>query len=155
MTNAPRIKAADLPPGQLVERMLSLSLELKEIVDLETSFLSACEPLRIIEVQERKTRLANAYAMDVQEVAFNKGLIDRVPAEKVVRLKSAMSDLRLSLNDNEAALNAAKSVSQRILKSVADHVGEKKAPALAYGRDASISRSGAVKPAAIALDEHF
>ncbi|KAB7739105.1 hypothetical protein F2P47_13940 [Parvibaculum sedimenti] len=152
MSEPHRIAAGDLSPAALVDRMLAVADQLGDIIIRETGHLQACEPLRIGELQEQKIRLANEYAMDVRAVTLRKDLIDRAPAEKVATLKAAMTKLDSLLRANEVALGAAKSVSERLLKAVANAVSEKKAPVLGYGRNAAIARPSGSSPAAIAHD---
>ena len=80
-------------------------------------------------------------------------LIDRAPSERVARLKIEMTRLHSVLDLNGRALAASKSVSERILKSVADVLNDQRAQTVGYGRDANLSRqSASSRNAAIALD---
>jgi hypothetical protein len=153
MNSPARPAATALPPSELVERMLHTAEALAGVVGRETAFLEANEPLRIDELQEEKSRLANEYALDVQAIVLRKELIDRAPSEKIGRLKAAMTRLEQALQANQRALTASKSVSERILKSIADTLSEHKTPTLGYGRNAAPARPQAARvPAAIALD---
>lgn len=147
-----RPPAANITPAELVDRLLSTSEGLADVVRRETVCLKEGKPLSIEALQEEKTRLANEYAMDIQAVARRKEMIDRAPADRVARLKSSMTGLNMALSENRIALDAAKSVSERILKSIAAHVGERNAPALNYGRNAAVAQKGPARAAAIALD---
>lgn len=151
MSAMPRQAAAQLAPADLVERVLAVSERLADIVRRETEYLENRQPRMIGELQEEKTRLANEYAMDVQAISLRKELIDRAPAEKVAKLKLSMTRLDEALAANQNVLGATKSVSERILKSIADAANERKAPLLGYGRNAAPARS-AGRSAAIALD---
>ncbi|MDO8288995.1 MAG: hypothetical protein Q7T44_07230 [Parvibaculum sp.] len=151
--NAPsRLSAADLSPSELVERVLLVSTQLLDVIGRETEMLETQQLLKIVELQDEKIRLANEYAMDIQAISRRKELIDRAPAEKIARLKTAMAKLEVALVRNRNMLGAAKSVSERILKSVADTVNEHKAPTLGYGRDAAMTSRADHRSAAIALD---
>ena len=147
-----RTSAADLTPVELVERMLNVSRQLTDVIRRETELLETNQPLRIGELQEEKIRLSNEYAMDIQAISLRKELIDRAPAEKINHLKVAMATLNMALERNGNMLSAAKSVSERILKSVADSVNEHKAPSLGYGRNAAMTNSTTNRSSAIALD---
>jgi len=93
MSELTRTAADDLPPAVLMDRMLGVAEQLSAVIDRETAFLQACEPLKIVDLQEQKLRLANEYAMDVRAVTLRKDLIDQAPAEKIARLKAAMTKL--------------------------------------------------------------
>lgn len=147
-----RTAAADLTPLELVERVLSVSEQLTEVIRRESELLESNQPLSIGELQEEKIRLSSEYAMDIQAISLRKELIDRAPAEKINRLKTAMTTLNTTLERNGQLLLAAKSVSERILKSVADTMNEHKAPSLGYGRNAAMTNKTANRSAAIALD---
>ena len=148
----PRLGAAQLSPSELVDRILGVSTALTDVILRETSLLEARQPLKISELQSEKIRLANEYALDIQAISRRKELIDRAPSEKITRLKAAMSTLDTALARNRDVLGAAKSVSERILKSVADTVNETKAPTLGYGRNAAMTNRSNSRSAAIALD---
>ena len=150
-----RTSAADLSPKELVERVLNVSQKLTDVVRRETELLEANQPLRIGELQEEKIRLSNEYAMDIQAISLRKELIDRAPAEKINHLKTAMATLNEALERNGNLLSAAKSVSERILKSVADSMNEHKAPSLGYGRNAAMTNNTSSRRGAITLDSRI
>jgi len=150
-----RTAAADLTPTELVERVLGVSEQLTDVIRRESELLESNQPLNIGELQEEKIRLSNEYAMDIQAISLRKELIDRAPAEKINHLKTAMTKLNTALERNGRLLLAAKSVSERILKSVADTVNEHKAPSLGYGRNAAMTNKTASRGAAIALDSRI
>tara|TARA_R110002124_G_scaffold99270_3_gene245107 strand:+ start:5672 stop:6139 length:468 start_codon:yes stop_codon:yes gene_type:complete len=152
MSAPSRLSAAQLSPGDLVERVMLVSAQLLDVISRETELLETQQPLRIGELQAEKIRLANEYAMDIQAISLRKELIDRAPAEKIARLKIAMTKLDAGLARNRNVLGAAKSVSERILKSVADSVSEQKAPTLGYGRNAAMTGRAGNRSAAISLD---
>ena len=152
MSAPSRLSAAQLSPGDLVERVMLVSAQLLDVISHETELLETQQPLRIGELQAEKIRLANEYAMDIQAISLRKELIDRAPAEKIARLKIAMTKLDAGLARNRNVLGAAKSVSERILKSVADSVSEQKAPTLGYGRNAAMTGRAGNRSAAISLD---
>lgn len=152
MSAPSRPSAAQLSPGDLVERVLLVSTQLLDVITRETELLETQQPLRIGELQAEKIRLANEYAMDIQAISLRKEMLDRAPAEKIARLKVAMTKLDAGLARNRNVLGAAKSVSERILKSVADSVNEQKAPTLGYGRNAAMTNRAGNRSAAISLD---
>jgi hypothetical protein len=152
MTGQLRAAAADVTPIALVERIMLLSEQLTDVVARETEYLETRQPLKIAELQAEKTRLANDYAMDIQAIRLRKELIDRAPAEKVGRLKVLMSKLDATLVANHNALAATKSVSERILKSIANTVNNQTAPVVGYGRNAAPARPVSGRTAAIAVD---
>ena len=78
-----RTAAADLTPLELVERVLSVSQQLTEVIRRESELLESNQPLSIGELQEEKIRLSSEYAMDIQAISLRKELIDRAPAEKI------------------------------------------------------------------------
>lgn len=155
MSQAPRLSAAQLSPSELVERVLQVSTQLTDVVTQETALLEANEPLKIGDLQDEKIRLANEYAMDIRAISQRKELIDRAPSERIAHLKVAMAKLDAALTRNRNVLTAAKSVSERILKSVADTMNERKAPTLGYGRDAAMTDRTRQRSAPIALDSRF
>lgn len=155
---ARRAAAETLAPADLVERMLELTLGLTGIVRRETGFLRARAQGEVAALQPEKIRIANDYAMDSDAIRRRKDLIDRAPAERVSKLKSAMIELDRALAENGEALTAARSVSEGLIRMVANAMSERTAPTLGYGRDAAPAarRAGnAATPAALTLDARF
>ncbi|MDO8839727.1 MAG: hypothetical protein Q7V31_12440 [Parvibaculum sp.] len=155
---ARRIAAENLAPADLVERMLEQTLALTGIVRRETGFLRDRARSEVAALQPEKIRIANDYAMDAQAIHGRKDLIDRAPSERVSRLKAAMIELDRSLAENGEALVAARSVSEGLIRMVANAMSEQAAPTLGYGRDAAPAarRAGsAATPGSLTLDARF
>jgi|TARA_R100000322_G_scaffold22153_15_gene14989 hypothetical protein len=134
-----RSPAETLPPVALVDRLLALTSDLTSLIRKETSLLHDRAQTEIAALQPEKTRLANDYAMDVLAVRGHRNLLDRAPSERVARLKSAMSELDKALALNGEALTAAKSVSEGLIRMVANAMSERTAPSLGYGPNAAAS----------------
>lgn len=147
MTEPRRIAAETLPPAELVDRVLALTTGLSAIVSRETELLRDRAQAEVAALQPEKIRLSNDYAMDVQAIRARKDLIDRAPAERVSRLKSAMIELDRALALNAEALLAAKSVSEGLIRMVAGAMSERAAPSLGYGRNAAPPSRRATSPA--------
>src|SRR5690606_24564852 len=98
----------------------------------------------------------NEYAMDVQAVRNRKELLDRAPAERVARLKAAMTALDKALTLNGEALAAARSASEGLSRMVANATTEKAAPTLGYGANATTApRPAAGSAGSLTLDAHI
>lgn len=132
-----RIPAETLQPIELVDRLLALTSGLTSLIGRETDLLRDRAQAEIATLQPEKIRLANDYAMDVMAVRGHRNLLDRAPSERVSRLKSAMNELDAALARNSEALTAAKSVSEGLIRMVANAMSERSAPALGYGPNAA------------------
>ena len=150
-----RIPADSLPPAELVERLFGLTSDLTTLLSRETELLHARAQEEVATLQAEKIRLSNEYAMDAQAIRLRKELLDRAPAERVSRLKATMSELDRALALNSEALLAAKSVSESLIRMVADAMGKQAAPSLGYGRNAapaSRQSPSAIRNGSITLD---
>ena len=137
MSDMRRTPAEALAPADLVDRMIALTVELGGVIARETEALRNRNREEVVSLQPEKIRLANAYALDVQSVQTRKDLIDRAPADRVARLKAGMIELNRLLVMNGEALAAARSVSEGLIRMVANAMSEKAAPALGYGANAA------------------
>ncbi len=156
MTEARRIPAETLAPADLVDRMTGLTASLMDVIERETDALRNRAQAEIAMLQPEKTRLANEYAMDVQAVRNRKELLDRAPAERVARLKASMTALDKALTLNGEALGAARSVSEGLIRMVANAMTEKAAPTLGYGANATTApRRAAGSAGSLTLDAHI
>lgn len=144
-----------LSPADMVARMHATTGRLTEVVDLETHVIKDRRPLDILDLQAEKTRLANEYALDVQKASKDPHLIDSAPARDVAGLKTAIGRLRERLAVNAEALQAASTVSQGVIRVIADAVAEKQAPTVGYGKDAALERPAGQAPAALSLDKRI
>ncbi|MDZ4382348.1 MAG: hypothetical protein U0942_13510 [Parvibaculum sp.] len=142
-----RIPAETLQPIDLVDRLLDLTSGLTSIVRRETDLLRDRAQAEVAALQPEKIRLANDYAMDVMAVRGHRNLLDRAPSERVSRLKAAMGELDRALALNGEALMAAKSVSEGLIRMVANAMSERAAPALGYGPNAATAARRAGGPA--------
>ena len=153
MTDTRRIPAETLAPADLVERMTGLTASLMDVIERETEALRNRVQDDVAKLQPEKARLANEYAMDVQAVRSRKELLDRAPAERVTRLKASMFALDKALALNGEALAAARSVSEGLIRMVANAMTEKAAPTLGYGANAaSAPRRAAGSAGSLTLD---
>ncbi|MFN4354961.1 hypothetical protein [Parvibaculum sp.] len=143
MSDKRRTPAEALAPADLVDRMIALTVDLGAIIARETEALRNRDREQVVALQPEKIRLANEYALDVQSVQTRKELIDRAPAERVARLKAGMIELGRLLALNGEALAAARSVSEGLIRMVANAMSEKTAPALGYGANAAAPRRAA------------
>ena len=143
MSDTRRTPAEALAPADLVDRMIALTVELGAVIARETEALRNRDREEVTSLQPEKIRLANEYALDVQSVQTRKELIDRAPAERVARLKAGMIELGRLLALNGEALAAARSVSEGLIRMVANAMSEKAAPALGYGANAATPRRAA------------
>ncbi|MBX3506609.1 MAG: hypothetical protein KF895_14115 [Parvibaculum sp.] len=132
-----RIPAETMAPADLADRMIAATAALAALIGQETEALRSRNREEVANLQAEKTRLANDYAMDVQSVRSRKELLDRAPAERVARLKAGMIELDRALALNGEALAAARSVSEGLIRMVADAMSERAAPTLGYGANAA------------------
>ncbi|MFN6942695.1 MAG: hypothetical protein ACK4OG_11940 [Parvibaculum sp.] len=146
MSDMRRTPAEALAPADLVDRMIGLTIELGAIIARETEALRSRNREELADLQPEKIRLANEYALDVQSVQIRKELIDRAPADRVARLTAGMVELDRLLILNGEALAAARSVSEGLIRMVANAMSEKAAPALGYSANAAAPR----RPATVA-----
>ena len=155
---ARRPAAETLAPADLVERVLELTTGLADIVRRETGFLRDRAQADVAALQPEKIRIANDYAMHAQAIHQRRDMIDRAPAERVSKLKSAMIDLDRALAENIEALTAARSVSEGLIRMVANAMTERAAPTLGYGRNAAPAARRAGNPstpASLTLDARY
>ncbi|PKQ04934.1 MAG: hypothetical protein CVT73_12620 [Alphaproteobacteria bacterium HGW-Alphaproteobacteria-12] len=158
MNEPRRIAAETLPPAELVDRVLALTSSLTGIVQRETELLRERAQAGVAALQADKIRIANDYAMDVQAIRLRKDLIDRAPAERVARLKTAMTGLDLALARNGEALGAAKSVSEGLIRMVANAMSQTSAPLSGYGQNAAPAarrKSSPGSAGSLTLDERI
>lgn len=125
-----------------VENLIDVSSRLIELMTREIEFLKNMQPQEIRALQHEKSMLANAYERSMAALRADPELLHG--AERTI--KRELSDLTVRfeavLAENERALRAVKSVSERLLDAIVNTVAEKQA-------GAAYSATGAIGAAAL------
>ncbi len=71
---------------------------------------------------EEKEALSNAYRTEMETVRQDPSAIAAAPPQEVARLKTVLGAFHRLLEDHRRALNTAKTVTERLVKHIADEL---------------------------------
>ncbi len=134
----------DSTKNAAIEKLISVTASLIDIMNRELEFLKNMQPQEIRELQAEKEELARAYERSIFEIKANPELLIQCDAPLKSRLEKVTATFNATLTENERSLRAVKSVSERLLNVIVNAVAEKQAGA-AYSSSGMIG-SGAMGP---------
>ena len=105
-----------------VQRLLRVTLRLVELVERENECLDERRPQELTESRAEKERLAELYQTELEILRKNPRILEAADAEDMARLKAAVGRFNATLDEHRRRLLAAKTVSERVLKTVSDEV---------------------------------
>lgn len=131
--NAPKL----LSPAELSDKVDRLC----QILDFENELMTLKNPTAMTEHQAEKSRLVAIYNQQMNLIKADPERYKRFPKAEIDRLKATSETFYESLDAHFRKLSTVKSVTEGLVKSVADEVAKKKAPPKTYTANAAISTS--------------
>lgn len=126
-----------------IETLIFLTASLIEIMTREIELLRNMQPQEIRDLQAEKADLARAYETCMTLVRSQPQLLSSASKPLKTQLKDLTAKFQSVLAENERALRAVKSVSERLLTVIVNAVSEKQ-------KGAAYSASGAIGGAVLA-----
>jgi len=116
--------------------------ELEQVLERESAELAAGRIRAGLAEEARKSALAAGYLQGLEHARSNAVALARFAPEAAARLKEAHIGFRDALARNQAVLETAKSVSEGLVKGVAEEMSKQTRPA-GYGQSPRPSRPSA------------
>ncbi len=132
--------------NERVEALITLTERLTDLISQECRAFEARRPHEVARTIEETSRLANAYRHESSRIRANKGLIDGAPLDRRLALIRATEAFDAVLARHGRALEAAKIVTEGIVRAIADEVVAQRQTGAGYGPGA-----GAVSGASTAI----
>lgn len=132
----------DTTRNQPVENLIFVTARLTEIMTAEIELLKNMHPDAIRELQGEKAILARAYENLMGEIKAAPELLAGAARPLKRELQELTAKFRIVLGENERALRAVKSVSERLLNVIVNSLAEKQS-------GAAYSAAGAMGTAAM------
>ncbi len=143
-----------LTPAELSDKIDRLC----QILDYENELMTLKNPKAMTEHQAEKSRLVAIYNQQMVLIKADPERYKRFPKADLDRLKATSEIFYEALDSHFRKLSTVKTVTEGLVKSVADEVAKKKAPPRTYNAGAAIStslssRNNQTLGGAIALNE--
>jgi hypothetical protein len=142
-------------PQTLVSDLLDVTTRLSDLMMRENEILRSLRPQDIKGLQAEKTELASGYEHFMQELRNHPGLLGSAPTATRDALRDATVHFQKVMTDNERALRAARSVSERLMKAIVAAVSEKQISAAAYSSAGVLNSAGPRRAVAMTLNKQL
>ena len=139
-----------------VARLIEITMRLCEMLSKENSLLAARRPRELAAHQEEKETLSSAYQLELEAVREDRSAIAAAAPKEVARLKTVLGVFHRLLDDHRRALEAAKNVTERLVKWIADELAGGDRPTHRYDERAMIAvprSTYAGRAVSLALDQ--
>jgi len=134
-----------------VEQLITLTERLTDLIVEEAKAFEARRPQDAAASQPETSRLANIYRHESARIRANPRLIAEAPRELRLRLVRATEAFDAVLARQGRAIEAAKTVTEGIVKAIAEEIAASRAKAGGYGPGAD-ARTPAASATAITLN---
>jgi len=120
------------------EQLIVLTERLSGRLTAETVALEAYRPLDIRDSVEETRKLSALYRQESARLKADPGLLGGISQTSKNRLRAATEAFVAVSERHARAVDAARSVSEGLLKAIADALSEIRKPSLTYGPGASV-----------------
>ena len=136
-------------PADRVEQLIALTERLIELMSRDTADFEARRPQDAAGRADETGRLANLYRHESMRVKREPLLIKGAPADRRQRLTELTQQLDAVLRRHALALEAAKTVTEGLVKAIAEEAAAQRQSAAGYGPGAAPART---TPSPLALN---
>jgi len=130
-----------------VEQLLLVTHRLADLVREETRRIDAREPPLDGAEADEKTRLANAYRLELARIKDDRRLVADAPPALLTQLRASTVALHETLAAHETALNAVKIITEGLVHAMAEEVVRQRGGGASYGAQGTIAPSNGPTPA--------
>lgn len=134
------------------EQLLALTERLTELLGQETAAFERRRPHEAAVTLEETGRLANLYRHESARIRRDPTLIAGAPVELRRRLVTATEDFDAACRRHERALTAARTVTEGMVKAIADEIASTRVPNAGYGPGARPGMAAHQAASAITLN---
>ena len=129
-------------PTERAEALIKLTGRLAELLDQETAMFEARTPHKAVDLQPEKTRLATLYRAETQRAGSDRSRLSGLAPMLKARLQDSTKQFEAALKRNGAAVEALKTLTEGLVKALADEANRQAKAKAGYG-------PGAVRQASI------
>lgn len=118
--------------------LIDTAHRLSDLVAEENAILKARRPRELAAHQEEKGRLTGTYERQLAALKSNPKLLQEAGPAALSRLKAAMRRFQMQLEEHRRIVQAAKSVTERMLKAISNSAVERRGAVRGYDEGAVI-----------------
>jgi hypothetical protein len=128
------------------EQLLLMTDRLMALAAEDTRRIKGRQPLLEGAEADEKSRLANAYRLELARIKQEPSLIEGAPPELLTRLRQQTVALHETLAAHEIALNAVKMISEGMVHAMAEEVARQRLSGANYSAQGSLQERSAPLP---------
>lgn len=117
-----------------VTALLAITRRLADLLTAETTALRAMRPQDIAPMQDEKAELTGQYERRLRQLQAPEASFGAIDAGLFSELKERTAALTSIIVDNKRALTAARTVNERLLRTIAEEIARQRNPAQTYAR---------------------
>jgi len=136
-----------------VEQLIALTLRLTGLIERETELFKNRRPREITEFQDERAKLSTLYAQELKLIANEKSLISDVKKDLLDQLKVLTATFQEKLSEHGKTLSRVRSVTEGMIRAVAEEVSHMKNPQTGYSAHAKSMTSTQSAPASLTLNQ--
>lgn len=121
-----------------VEQLLIMTERLAALAAEDTRRIEARQPLLDGAEGDEKSRLANAYRLELARIKQDHALIQAAPPALLDKLRRATAALHETLAAHEIALNAIKVISEGLVQAMAEEVVRQRGSGAGYSAQGAL-----------------
>ena len=124
-------------PAERAEGLLRLTRRLTDLINEETRLFQDRRPQDALGLQDEKSQLANIYRAEVARARKEPTRFAGAPAPIKTALREATQNFHASLAENGRIVGALKTVTEGVVKAIADEASRQRSTAGGYGPGAA------------------
>lgn len=145
-TESPHIQQ----PKTIMAQASLIASKLSTLLEVENDALARNRPRELAATEDEKSELSKAYQEHMDQLRQIGELVKLCPPEQMQELKAASESLNSALEHQQRLVEAARTVTDRMLRSISDEVNRLKKPVRAYDATANLtSKKGRVHGTAL------
>jgi hypothetical protein len=136
-------------PADRAEQLALATERLTALIAEETRLIDARLPLAEGAEAGEKTRLANAYRLELARIQQEPDLLKGAPAPLLSRLRQGTVRLHEALAQHEVALSAVRIVTEGLVQAMAEEVVRQRSGSANYSADGALEKKPGPRPAIV------
>ena len=124
-----------------ISSLIIVTRRLSDLLAAETAALRAMRPQEIAPLQEEKAVLTGQYERQLRAFKAQAISLKEIKPELAAELKENTAVLRTLVADNRRALEAARTVNEQLLQTIASEIARQRNPAQTYSRNGQPERA--------------
>ncbi len=128
-------------PADRVEQLILLTERLTQRLSAEIASYEACRPFEVADQIQETARLAEIYRRESARVRADPKLIEPAPLERRRKLAEATKAFEAVVRHHAAAVSAAKTITEGLVRTIAGVMAERRRPPAMYGPKAGVVKT--------------